>query len=309
MDYEIAGVSLYYIISWFFIYSFLGWVWESAYVSVKKRKLVNRGFINGPLCTIYGAGAMCVYLFLRPGEENPALLYVGGVVLATLLEYITGWLMERIFHTRWWDYSNQKYNLHGYICLTSSLAWGGFTLLLFYVLQPFVSWITSLYPVNIGKILDGIIAVLYAVDFSTSAFAAFDLSKTFEKAEDMLEELALYLQSTKLYETREEIRSKLEATPGYVKYQDGRERLAMKKQELLDRFEVRRKEGLLPDRESYGKMRQELEQRMDEFTEKWMELRKKQNVIKKRMVYAYPDLKKHFQQYREKHQEKRAKEE
>ena len=81
----------------------------------------------------------------------------------------------------------------------------------------------------------------------------------------------------------------------------------MKKQELLERFEARRKEGLLPDWESYGKMKQELEQRMDEFTEKWIELRKKQNVIKKRMVYAYPDLKKHFLRYREKHQEKKTK--
>lgn len=307
MDYKIAGISLYYIISWFFIYSFLGWIWESAYVSVKKRKLVNRGFINGPLCTIYGAGAMFVYLLLRPVQGNPVLLYVGGVVLATLLEYITGWLMEHIFHTRWWDYSSKKYNLHGYICLSSSLAWGGFTLLLFYVLQPFVSWITGLYPVRIGKIIDGIIAVLYAADFTVSASAAFGLSKTFEKAEDMLEELVLYIQSTKLYETREEIRGKLETLPGYIRYQDTRERLGMKKQELLERFEARRKEGLLPDWESHGKMKQELEQRMDEFTEKWIELRKKQNVIKKRMVYAYPDLKKHFLRYREKHQEKKTK--
>ena len=101
MDITIAGISLYYIISWFFIYSFLGWVWESAYVSVKKGKPVNRGFINGPLCTIYGAGAVSVYLILKPFDGNLLILYAGGVVTATLLELVTGWLMEKIFHTRW----------------------------------------------------------------------------------------------------------------------------------------------------------------------------------------------------------------
>ena len=126
MDFEIAGISLYYIISWFFIYSFLGWVWESVYVSVKKRKLVNRGFINGPFCTIYGAGAVTIYLLLRPLRGNLALLYLGGVLTATVLEYFTGWIMEAVFYTRWWDYSSKKFNLHGYISLASSLLWGVF---------------------------------------------------------------------------------------------------------------------------------------------------------------------------------------
>ena len=151
MDYKIAGISLYYIISWFFIYSFLGWAWESAYVSIKNKKLVNRGFINGPLCTIYGAGAVTIYLLLRPFEKNLALLYLGGVITATALEYVTGWIMETVFHTRWWDYSNKKFNLHGYISLASSLLWGAFSILLFKLLQPFVSWNTNLYPQPIGE--------------------------------------------------------------------------------------------------------------------------------------------------------------
>ena len=138
MDIEIAGVSLYYIISWFFVYSFLGWLWETAYVSVRKKKFVNRGFINGPLCTIYGMGAVSIYLILKPFGDNLAVLYIGGVVVATILEYITGWLMEKIFHTRWWDYSHRKYNLQGYISLGTSLGWGVFTVLLFEVLQPAV---------------------------------------------------------------------------------------------------------------------------------------------------------------------------
>ena len=121
MEFKIAGVSLYYIINWFFIYSFLGWIWESCYVSIKSKKPVNRGFINGPLCTIYGFGAVSVYLILKDFDRNLLILYAGGVIVATALEFVTGWLMETIFHTRWWDYSNNKFNVHGYICLGCSL--------------------------------------------------------------------------------------------------------------------------------------------------------------------------------------------
>lgn len=198
MDLKIAGISLYYIISWFFIYSFLGWVWESAYVSIKKKKLVNRGFINGPFCTIYGAGAVTIYLILRPLSENLFFLYLGGVIVATVLEYITGWIMEAVFHTRWWDYSDKKFNLHGYISLASSLLWGVFSILLFKLLQPFVSWITGLYPQSIGEVFLAVLSVLYGMDFGISAYTAFGLSKTFGKVEDMLEDLIFYLQNTRV---------------------------------------------------------------------------------------------------------------
>lgn len=306
MDIKIAGVSLYYIISWFFIYSFLGWVWESAYVSAKQKKFVNRGFINGPFCTIYGMGAVSVYLILKPFDENIPVLYIGGVLVATVLEYITGWLMEKIFHTRWWDYSRKKYNIQGYICLGSSIAWGFFTLLLFKVLHPFVSWITDLYPVYIGEIAIVVITVLYGVDFASSAAAAFGLSKTFEKLDDMLEDITLYLHSSRLYETRAEIREKLEIA-GHLRIQDAVERLSGRKQEFMEQFECMVKEHHLLDAENYLAKKEELEQRLDEFTKKYLDIKEKQNAIKKRMVKAYPELKNEFKRYREKHQEQRAK--
>ncbi len=100
---------------------------ESSYVSIRQKKLVNRGFVNGPLLTLYGTGAVMVYLILRPFEANVWALYFGGVIVATVLEYVTGVLMETIFHAHWWDYSNQKFNFQGKICLSSSIAWGFFT--------------------------------------------------------------------------------------------------------------------------------------------------------------------------------------
>ena len=116
----INGVDLYHIINWFFIYSFLGWVWETFYVSIKHGEFINRGFINGPFCTIYGFGAISVYLILKPIEDNLLFLFLGGIVVATLLEYITAVLMESIFHTSWWDYSDNKFNFQGRICWSIS---------------------------------------------------------------------------------------------------------------------------------------------------------------------------------------------
>lgn len=124
---EILGVDLYHVMAWLFLYSVMGWIWESSYVSIKEKKLVNRGFVTGPVCTIYGVGAVSVYLVLRPLEGHIVVLYFGGVLVATLLEYLTAVIMEKMFHTSWWDYSNNKWNFQGRICLGSSVAWGFYT--------------------------------------------------------------------------------------------------------------------------------------------------------------------------------------
>lgn len=170
-DLAINGVDFYHIANWFYIYSFLGWLWETCYVSVRKGKLINRGFINGPLCTIYGCGALAVYLILLPISDNLLLLFVGGVVVATALEYVTAVLMENIFHTSWWDYSDNKFNFQGRICLGCSLGWGVFTVGLFRVLHPVVQEFTELYTRRTGEVAVCVITVVYIVDFAFSAAA------------------------------------------------------------------------------------------------------------------------------------------
>ena len=123
----------YYLTQWilfFFIYSFIGWVWESCYVSVRKRRWVNRGFLHGPMLPIYGSGALVILISTIGVRENPWLIFLFGMLAATVLEYITGAVMEKMFHVRYWDYSRQKLNLNGYICVSSSLCWGVFSVLL-----------------------------------------------------------------------------------------------------------------------------------------------------------------------------------
>lgn len=183
----VNGIDVYHLISWFIIYSFLGWAWETCYVSFKEGDYINRGFINGPLCTIYGFGAISVYLILWPIEQNLLLLFLGGIFVSTLLEYITAVLMECIFHTTWWDYSDKKLNFQGRICLGASVGWGVFTVILFRVLHPAVSRFVNLYPVYIGKVCICIIGVIYLCDFSYSALSAFRLRERIPVWEHQLE--------------------------------------------------------------------------------------------------------------------------
>lgn len=120
----VLGTDVYHIIQWFLIYSILGWVVESIYMSICNRKLTNRGFVRGPICPIYGVGALTVYFLLRPVDHNLYLLYLMGCIIPTLLEYGTALLMLKIFGEVWWDYSQKPFNYKGILCLESTVAWG-----------------------------------------------------------------------------------------------------------------------------------------------------------------------------------------
>ena len=115
----------FYDLLWYFtIYSFLGWCSEVIFATVTTGKFVNRGFLNGPVCPIYGFGMVLVLAILTPVQQSGLALFFGGMILASALELAGGWALKKIFHTTWWDYSDQPFNLGGYICLKFSLAWG-----------------------------------------------------------------------------------------------------------------------------------------------------------------------------------------
>lgn len=156
----------------FFIYCFIGWCWESAYVSAKKREWVNRGFLKGPFLPIYGFGALAVLVSTLPVRPYPVLVYFFGLLGATLLELVTGICMEKLFHVRYWDYSNQKFNFKGHICLSSSVAWGFFSLAMIYgfhkpiegLVLGFPAWLTNLF----SFVLTAAVAGDFAVSFKTA---------------------------------------------------------------------------------------------------------------------------------------------
>ena len=109
---------------WFFLYGCIGWGVEVVYAAIKEHKLVNRGFLCGPICPIYGFGMVIVLVALTPLAHSLPVLFVGGALLTSALELAAGWILKKVFHTSWWDYSDVPFNLGGYICLKFSLAWG-----------------------------------------------------------------------------------------------------------------------------------------------------------------------------------------
>lgn len=210
--------SWYQWLTFFFIYCFFGWIFESTYVSLKKRQFVNRGFLRLPLLPLYGTGAVMMLWVSLPVKDNLFLVYVSGVVAATVLEYVTGWGMERLFKMKYWDYSNQRFNVKGYICLSSSIAWGFLTILLTEVIhRPIERYVLGL-PLMVNLVCVIVVSLLFAADTAESVKAALDLAKVLDAMTNMRAELddiqvqmALLKAETaqRMEEAREEASQKL----------------------------------------------------------------------------------------------------
>lgn len=153
------------MVLWFLAYSILGWIVESVYMSVCNKEITNRGFARGPMCPIYGFGALTVFFLLRPYSENSIQLFFMGMFLATTLEFVTARVMQRIFGEIWWDYNEKPFNYQGIICLESSVAWGFYTVGLFLFLHNIIVNMVDQVPVLAGKIAGSIILGSYMIDF------------------------------------------------------------------------------------------------------------------------------------------------
>lgn len=173
----------------FFFYCFCGWVWECCYVSLRQRRWVNRGFLHGPVLPIYGSGAIIILFVTLPVQQDLRLVFLLGTAAATALEYITGAVMERLFQMRYWDYSSQPFNLHGYICLTSSIAWGFFSILLVRLIHPPISRLLADVPSLLVDPLALVLTALFAVDVVQSTQAALDLKQALAKLTEENEDL------------------------------------------------------------------------------------------------------------------------
>lgn len=168
----------YTMIQWLFIfyfYCFIGWCIESCFVSFNKKKWVNRGFIKGPFLPLYGSGAVMMLVISKPFLEHWWAVFIAGCIGATILELITGIVMEALFKVRYWDYSNQRFHFKGYICLSSSIAWGGLTMLMNYVVHEPVEAIVFAIPSKVLMVITITLTIYIAGDFTLSFKAALDL--------------------------------------------------------------------------------------------------------------------------------------
>ena len=177
-------------ILFFFLYAFFGWIWEVCLELVKQHKFINRGFLTGPILPIYGFGAVSILLFTIPVRESMVLIFLCGMLGATVLEYLTGWLLERLFHMRYWDYSRQPFNLNGYICPMASLCWGFFSVLLVRVVQPPVTELICRLPAVTAATLAAVLVGAGALDLVFAVVEAVSIRRLLEKLEGSRERVA-----------------------------------------------------------------------------------------------------------------------
>lgn len=169
--------SLYYFAATVLVYGFLGWCGEVMYAALCHGKFVNRGFLGGPICPIYGFGMLTVLAVLTPVEGNLAVLFFGSVVLATALELVTGFVLDKIFSQKWWDYSEYPLNIGGYVCPLFSLLWGIGCVLAVRVVHPLIHHVIAIIPHTVGVVLLAVLWAAFAADFIFTAIGLAGLSR------------------------------------------------------------------------------------------------------------------------------------
>lgn len=169
--------NIYQAVWIFIIYAFLGWCSEVAFAAVNKGKFVNRGFLNGPVCPIYGVGMLIVVLCLWNLRDRPLLLFLGSALLTTALEFVTGFVLERFFHDKWWDYSDMPFNIKGYVCLKFTILWGLAASFIIGAIHRFIYMLIEKTPFVLGVILLAVFSAAFIADFTVTLTALVKLPK------------------------------------------------------------------------------------------------------------------------------------
>lgn len=268
--------TVYQLILLFFVYAFLGWCVEVCFQAVTTGKIVNRGFLNGPWCPIYGVGMVSVLLLLSPVSDHLVLLFLLGMLLCSLVELVVGWLLEKIFHTRWWDYTDRPFQLGGYICLEFSLMWGLAVTFTVRLIHPAIFAFVNFFPHLVGWILIGILCGSFVADFIVTLVTIVGIRKELGELQRVAGDLHLISDaiSEKLATTTIHAGSRLE---------EQREVFEQKTEETRARLEER-KESM---EQRNMQMRQRLGSRV---TETLQELQSRQKTLELRQA----ELKSHL---------------
>lgn len=184
MEYNFIDILIYFI-----TYSFLGWIMESIFRSVCEKKLINTGFLRGPFCPIYGIGAVIMILFLKNFSNNLILLFFISIIVFTIWEYLVGVLLEKLFHTKYWDYSDNKFNFQGRICLMNSIFWGILGVVFIQYIHPFIESIIEKVDIRLLTYIYSIIGIVMLIDAITSIIKVKNIKVTLEKIEELNKEI------------------------------------------------------------------------------------------------------------------------
>lgn len=268
------------------IYSCLGWCAEVAFAAVRRGRFVNRGFLNGPVCPIYGMGVLIVVLLLEPAKDNLALLFFGSVLLTSALEFVIGYVMELFFHDKWWDYSKNPYNIKGYVCLEMSLVWGVACVLVVDVVHPLIMRLVNAIPPVFGRWLAIGLFVLMGTDAVLTLMELLKLPKRFRamnELEKSIKAVSDAMGEKLIFEPVEKSRERQEAFD--EKYPE----LAEKKREYAQSFIDRRSEINEQAKEREDARRAALAEKRTEL-EKKLGAVKGKNIVHRRIMSAYPTL-------------------
>ena len=294
-------MTLYAAVWYFMIYSFLGWVLEVVYHAVGQGLVVNRGFLNGPVCPIYAVGVILIFtlaeLVYEGGVEatQTIVLFAGGVVFATAVELFGGWALDKLFHARWWDYSNEPFNLHGYICLKFSLLWGLAIVFVVRVLHPFIAaHSAAMIPEKYGWPVLAVLGAAYLADIIVTVAIIIGLNKRITELDDMRANMRTVSDNL----------SEVLGKGGLMtaqRIESGQVQAALAKAELAEKMEAGRAEAA----GRIEKVRADAQQRRDARAEAleaqldraeatvgvWFEKQSKMRAyIMKRIIKAFPDF-------------------
>ncbi len=194
--------NIFNLWTYFIIYSIAGWLLESIYRSFCEKRIINTGFLNGPLCPIYGIGAIIMFLFLRQFSNNIIILFLISFVGMSLWEYIVGYLLEKIFKTKYWDYSDHKINIKGRVCLSNSICWGILGILFVKYIHPFVEReLQYVNPITL-KIIIYIITIIFIIDTIVSIVKMNSIKNTLQKIEELNNQIKQKLDEIKKYKPK-----------------------------------------------------------------------------------------------------------
>ena len=246
---------LYFLCAYFLLYSFIGWCLEVVYHAVCAGTIVNRGFLNGPVCPIYGVGMLCVLTILSPVLSNLPLLFIGGTLFASIVELIGGFVLYKLFHMRWWDYSKEPFNLGGFVCAKFSLAWGVCILVAVRIVHPLVELNVTLFDCLPGYLLMGALYAVLIADLICTVVSVSHLNRELKRLSALSKEIRGFSDTLteKIGETALETNTKL---------QESRVQAALARSEARDQLE----EDLQEKREQLAAGRRALQEKKEQLS-------------------------------------------
>lgn len=300
----LSSMSIYFILLYFFVYGFLGWCTEVGFAAFKTHHFVNRGFLNGPICPIYGVGVTAVITILTPYKSDIIVLYILSVVLVTVLEGVTGWAMDKIFHNKWWDYSDMPLNIGGYVCLLFSIVWGFACLFIIYFIQPLVHDLLAFIPTIVGIILIIILGITLIADLYVTASTIFKFNRRLAAMEKIAAEMheiseqigqEIFEKTIRAMDRQEASKEKLATATDEFKEKMQDTASGLKEKTQGTAFEL--KERALDARERSQEISEELRSRIASLHTRYHESTDKPGCISRRLMNAFPKME--SRQYKE----------